>query len=785
MNLSNNGQSKVHPQGGFAEGENEIKKYLRILKRRKWLILATLLIVSLGWVVYVVLYESQPVYSSSALLHFQNPKEMSAVESGGRTFNTSRMTFLETNSLLGQIVEELQLNFSIITENIGENDLFQYVHVNAESVPGEYKMADSGDKFNLYYSNEDDGIKDRYLLSFNTRDTIQINNFALGVNNDFVLAQSKKEFEFLIKNYDAAIKSLKSKITYKWLDRKSLTNLSITASSRSPQMAAKIANTLAEKFVEFDSQINNRKNEEVLKILEEQLIVAKQDLDGINQRIQWFKERNPMVTDANPVVAITSLEQNKNTARTKIQEINNLISQYRNAPTFEDKLDNSRQLLSYLAAAEGIPSATVFEEELAVLTTERNSYFGQYAPSHSVFQQNEAKFGTLFKKIENVALEQVSKLEGSVANLDSNISVERGNLARLPYKQRQLSELVIDQGVKRAVYETVLSRYNKAKIDSKVEVGDVFVLDRAQVPPEQGRLSLILTNSLLGIALGLGLGVGLAIVREFFDKTVQTQEDLEGRLRFPVIGSIPVIHSENEVPDNIRDLKGKRDTKLITLDYSPTLESESYRDIRTKLLFMNENQQLSSFLVTSLRPGEGKSLTASNLAVTFAQQKISTLLIDGDLRRGVLHNVYGNKKKPGLGDFLISKATVDYQNLSKLIQKTIIPNLYLVTAGSPLPNPTEMLGSERMVNVMSVLKSRFGMVILDTAPFQATSDAAILSSVVGGILIVVRAEHTNIELLNRKLLEYRNIQENILGLVLNMVKADAKKERYQYSYYNY
>ena len=190
-------------------------------------------------------------------------------------------------------------------------------------------------------------------------------------------------------------------------------------------------------------------------------------------------------------------------------------------------------------------------------------------------------------------------------------------------------------------------------------------------------------------------------------------------------------------------------------------------------------------LISSLRPGEGKSLTASNLAITFAQQKISTLLIDADLRRGVLHNVYGNKKKPGLSDFLISKATVDYDNVNKLIQKTFIPNLYLVTTGSPIPNPTEMLGSERMVNLINVLKSRFGMVILDTAPFEASSDAPILSGHVGGCLIIVRADYTNVDNLQRKLSEYPNVQRNLLGFVLNMVKVDMKKQRYQYSYYNY
>lgn len=492
-----------------------------------------------------------------------------------------------------------------------------------------------------------------------------------------------------------------------------------------------------------------------------------------------------MVTEVNPVTAITSLEQNKTDLALRIKDINQLISQSSNALDFEDKLTNSRQLLTYVRDVERLPAASVFEAEFNDLVTERNSYVGQYAPSHSVFSQNETKFNALFKKIEDAAAEQIGKLETRIAGVDQNISSERNALAGLPLKQRQLSELTVDLGVKQNVYENVLTKLNQARIDTEVEIGDVFVLDRAPVPPLQGRFALILKKSILGLALGLGLGLGLAIVLEFFDRTVQTPQDLESRLRIPVIGSIPVIHSENEIPGNIKDIKGKRDTKLITLDYSPTLESESYRDIRTKLLFMNENQQLSSFLVTSLRPGEGKSLTVSNLAITFAQQKISTLLIDGDLRRGVLHNVYGNNKKPGLGDFLISKATVDYDNVSKLIQKTIIPNLYLITAGTAIPNPTEMLGSERMSTLLNILKSRFGMLILDTAPFQASSDAAILSTSVGGILVVVRAEHTNVEMLDRKLREYRNIHENVLGLVLNMVKTDMKKERYQYSYYNY
>ena len=224
---------------------------------------------------------------------------------------------------------------------------------------------------------------------------------------------------------------------------------------------------------------------------------------------------------------------------------------------------------------------------------------------------------------------------------------------------------------------------------------------------------------------------------------------------------------------------------MLTLDYSPSLESEAYRDLRTKILYANKNNQISSFIITSLRPSEGKSLSASNLAITFAQQKVTTLLIDAYLRRGVLHNVFGNKKKPGLSDFLISKATIDEINVNKLIQSTFVPNLFIITSGSPIPNPTEVLGSDRFSKLLSLFKSKFGFVIIDTAPFQASSDAVILSRSVDGILLIVRAAYTNVEQLHHKISEYPSIQDKILGMILNMEKLDMKKVRYQYSYYNY
>ena len=783
MNISSNGMGKMN--NSFADSDNEIKRYIRILKKRKWVILTTFLTVFVAWLGYVIVYDSAPVYSASALLHFQDSRGQVLNAEGGEKVNESKAAWLEISSLLTQVVEELQLTLSVTTENVSRTNLFEYVNVKPSSVAGFYTVFPGETQYELYYAEQADKAKDQLLLSFLPEDTVQVNNITFHLNEEFLVNSELKQVQFRVSNPERAISTLKSRTSYSWLDRKTKNNLLITATYASPNMAAEVANVLADKFVEFDSYIKNRKSNEALGYLEEQLEVARQDLENSNRRLQRFREMNPQVQEDATTAQISGLEQNKNDFQLKINDMRNRITRSAAATDIEEKINQNRELLSYLLA-EGLPSATVFDAEFNQLSTQRDAMIAQkYHARHPKLLEVNAQLEPLFSKIAAAAEEHIGKLENRVATLDRNIDRTRNIQRAMPAKQRQLSELVVDQDVKNALYESVLTKYNQAKINTEVEVGDVFVLDRAVAPPLQGSFSIILKKSLLGLLLGLGMGLGLAIVLEFFDKTVQTAEDLESRLKLPVIGTIPVIKNGEDTPENVKDIKGKRDTKLITLDYSPTLESESYRDLRTKLLFMNQNKNLSSFLLTSLRPSEGKSLTSSNLAITFAQQKISTLLIDADLRRGVLHNVYGNKKKPGLGDFLISKATVDYDNVNKLIQKTIIPNLYLITTGSPIPNPTEMLGSERMVNLLNVLKSRFGMVILDTAPFQASSDSAILSSNVGGVVVVVRADYTNIDQLNQKLHEYPNIRENVLGLVLNMVKMDMKKERYQYSYYNY
>jgi tyrosine-protein kinase Etk/Wzc len=790
MKNNANGQNR-NMKNAFVEPENEIKKYLRVLKKRKFMILSTFLVTFAAWIAYVIMFDSQPLYTASVVLHFQDARKVGAIDGeGGRKINESRVTTLTTTTLMEEIVNELQLNLAINTDNVLREDVFGYVNVSPTARVGVYtivKDKKNPNQFQLLYTNEASGIENKPIKSFAIDDSVELAEYGFGfqLNKEFWSTQDEP-VEFKIRDTDRAISTLRNMISYEWLDRRNMTFLKINITHPSPVMAAKIANTLANKFVDFDLQIKNRKSTEAEKNLGSQLVLAKRDLEIANQRLQKFKEQNPEIVGGGVSGSLTMLEQNRNTLVYKKNELQTLIEQFNREVNIDEKLIRGRELIQFLLA-EGLPSATAFSAELNELVQKRNEMNSrQYGPNAQEKREFEEKFNGLFTKVIELANSHIQKLGNDIQFAERSIAREQNKLRSLPAKERELSALERDQQVKQRLYEEILMRYNQAKLSNEVEVGDVFIMDEARVPPLQSKWKIVIQKSLIGIALGLALGLLLAIVFEFFDKTVQTVEDLESKLSLPVLGSIPVIPDDNKgKSDNIKELKGKRDSKLITMDYSPTLESESYRDIRTKLLFLNQEQKLGSFVMTSLQPSEGKSLTCANLAITFAQQKISTLLIDADLRRGVLHNVFANNKQPGLGDFLVSKATIDYNNLKKLIQKTIVPNLHFIATGTPVPNPTELLGSERMKNTLNMLKQHFGMVILDTAPLLASSDAPILTHNVDGLVIVVRADYTNIEVLEQKLREYSQIQDKILGLILNMVKADNQKERYQYSYYNY
>ena len=212
--------------------------------------------------------------------------------------------------------------------------------------------------------------------------------------------------------------------------------------------------------------------------------------------------------------------------------------------------------------------------------------------------------------------------------------------------------------------------------------------------------------------------------------------------------------------------------------------SEVFRTLRTNIQFMNTKGKLKSILITSTLPGEGKSWVSSNLAVTFAQAGKKVILVDADMRKGRVYSIFGASPRPGLSNYL---SGVDWNNgdasedLADYIQETEVDNLYVIPAGNVPPNPSELLVSDRMQDLMTKINDLCDIIIFDGTPSQLVTDALILARIVDSTVIVTASKQTKKEDLKRVIRNINNVGGKIAGVIVNKIEVDAKK--YEQSYY--
>ncbi|MEW9872756.1 polysaccharide biosynthesis tyrosine autokinase [Arthrobacter sp. HS15c] len=273
-------------------------------------------------------------------------------------------------------------------------------------------------------------------------------------------------------------------------------------------------------------------------------------------------------------------------------------------------------------------------------------------------------------------------------------------------------------------------------------------------------------NLVLGLLGGLVVGVAFAVVRSLVDTRIKGEVDVKALTNAPILGGI--------------SFDGDAATRpLLTQAPHQSPRAESFRQIRTNLQFANMSGRAKSVLVTSSVPGEGKSTTATNLAIALAQAGNSVCLIDADLRRPMVHEYLGLDRSAGLTTVLVGSATID-----DLLQPWGEDQLYVLVSGQIPPNPSEMLGSEEMKNLIQGLEQVFDTIIIDAPPLLPVTDAAVLSQHVGGVVLVVGTQQTKSQELLKSLSSLDMVESNILGVVLNRLPARGP-DAYAQSYYSY
>ncbi len=328
-----------------------------------------------------------------------------------------------------------------------------------------------------------------------------------------------------------------------------------------------------------------------------------------------------------------------------------------------------------------------------------------------------------------------------------------------------------------------LSRVAQKYLDQAVGVGSINHIATARsyripVSPNISRITLI------GAAIGFILIVLEIFVIDFFDNTIKGTQELSDKFEIASLGEIQSMGgSDKKKKKGKKHKAADRDKMLLTDKNTPFTVIESYKSIRTNITFSLSTQKRKVIAISSANPGEGKSTTAANISIAFAQAENKVLLVDADMRKPVQHKIFRISNMDGLST-LISKMST----LEDSIKRNVLPNLDVLTAGTCPPNPSELLSSEQFTVLMEKLSAEYDYIIIDTPPVNVVADALVLREVVGGILFVLRYGSTTYNDVDDAMKKVQLADVKAFGFIMNDVKHEHRAGYYysdKYGYYKY
>ncbi|HJR16874.1 MAG TPA: AAA family ATPase [Gemmatimonadales bacterium] len=426
------------------------------------------------------------------------------------------------------------------------------------------------------------------------------------------------------------------------------------------------------------------------------------------------------------------------------------------------------------------------------------------APTNPDLVQLKSLMTSVKAQLRQAVASHISTLDARIASLRDLRARSGQSLQVLPAMAEEEARLTSRVQTLTSTSDQVRQEYQKARMAEEVEAGDVEIVSLADTPyaPALGSASVKL---ILGVLLGFLLGMGGAFLLEAMNTSIRRPEDLDLALNVPGLAVIPRLTASAQPARRLGGLLGsgkkgdagsERSLGAVSQPFSVGLEA--FRMLRTSLIWCEQGDQMKTLVVTSAAPGEGKTLTAANLAVTFAYDGLRVLLIDCDVRRPKLHGLFQVPRAPGLMELLtpaiaasngVESLTFDPgqgrtesgRAVTDVIRPTKIRGLSLLPCGALPTNASNLLSGVRMRVLLQELAKNFDLVILDTPPVLATADAGILSSLADGVLLVVRAGQTDRVAAKRAHQQLVNVKARVVGTVLN----DPGGEVSQYGDYYY
>jgi len=393
----------------------------------------------------------------------------------------------------------------------------------------------------------------------------------------------------------------------------------------------------------------------------------------------------------------------------------------------------------------------------------------------------------LENKLEEAMLEQTGA-QNQVLYYEQQIDHFKAVHPNLSNDVLEYANLIRSEGILQKTLDILLEKQEEVRIRVESEMGGIRVIDEPrieQLARERWK------KLILGIIASFAIGIVICIMIDRFDDAIKDDADIQDNFGLPVLGTIPSIESlatSNTSAKHIK-LKKKRgraknedssmQNRLITNYSEKSPLAEAYRSAKIAIQFLAKDKSLNTFVISSPSMSEGKSLTTSNLAISFAQGGHRILIIDCDLRKSVIHKYFNIERKPGLTNYMY-----DEVELKDIIRDSGINNLSLITSGSSSTNPAELLASQKMRDLIETFRTQYDIILIDTPPVLVCSDSRILADTTDGIIMIAKVESTRKKALDHALESLNTLDNNILGFIINQIEFRFNR-MYYYSYHYY
>ncbi|HOT98161.1 MAG TPA: polysaccharide biosynthesis tyrosine autokinase [bacterium] len=610
--------------------------------------------------------------------------------------------------------------------------------------------------------------------------------------------------------FDLVTENLRKQLSIAPIRNTDMIEIRVTAPS--PFEAAFVTNAVAQAYKEMNRAQSQSEVRQVKNFIEEQMSKVHEELARSEEELKSYQQQAKVVAldrETEELVrktaefetiyneAATDLEAhkqrlayiNQQLAQRNVNfDVETISTQPYLAEMKKQIAEKEAALASYMASMIEIGAyernkseVQLRERQVEALKQKFRDEIAKIAAAEFVDPAQLA--GTLFSNKIEVETE-IQSLIPKVEALKGILAGYNRELESLPQKSLTLARLLRAAQVDEKIYLMLQEKYQESRITEVGQIGNVRIIDAAREPkkPVSPRKGL---NLILGTIAGLGLGLAIAFTLEYLDNSVRTMEDVE-HLGMTVMASIPFIKAEPTNGVFARGLDSKKDAEVRSINERLVTQlkprspiSEAYRTLRTNILFSTPGQPKKLFLVTSSGPQEGKSTTVANLAITFAQMGNRTLLIDADLRKPIQHRLFGLEKSSGLTNILVGRAELD----ESTHEIEVLPELHVLSCGVIPPNPAELLGSEAMQRLLTAVRDRYSIVLIDSPPTLAVTDAAILAPMVDGVLLVIRSGDTAREAAVRAHEQLKRVGAPVLGAILNGITAEQVYGSYYPHYY--